>query len=381
MNILLVDDEPIVLESLERLLTTLGSDTWEIVCANSGSTALDVMTTSHVDLIITDMRMPGMDGAALLTAIAARWPQVARIALSAEASQLQAIRAAGVAHQFLGKPCRAETMLAALNRLEGLSIGPEATAVRAIVGAVPRLPVLPTAYAELRRVLADPRGDIREVTEVIRQDPTIVAKVMQLASSSFFFRGSAVADLHGAVSRLGALLITRLVLVEGLLSTISIPARFGYAEEASRFFRAAVVAEAVVAPSARDEATLAVLLCPIGRAVMIAADPTRADEAMELAATARISMMAAERQVFGTCHAAVGGHLISLWGLSPEVAHAVTSQHTPAAYRAGDEALAATFLANRSIRGVELDAGFTAAPGITALVAAWDRHTTRLGEV
>ena len=113
------------------------------MCASSGAKALEVMASTHVDLVITDMRMPQMDGVELLTTTASRWPKIARFALSAEANDLMAIRATGVAHQFLGKPCRANTMLAALNKLDCLSSGSEADAVRALVSAVPRLPALP----------------------------------------------------------------------------------------------------------------------------------------------------------------------------------------------------------------------------------------------
>lgn len=380
MKILLVDDEPIVLESLERLLGSLGSDSWQITCVTSGASALEVLGSNPIDLIISDMRMPGMDGAELLAATAARWPKVARFALSGEVSQFQAIRAAGVAHQFLSKPCRSDAMIAALTRIDGLSSGLEAATVRSIISAAPTLPALPKIYTTLRDYIADPRVNVRTIVEVIRQDPSIAAKIVQLATSSFFFRGSTTTDLAGAIGRLGVPLIARLVLVEGLLAaSAGFPAHLGYAEEARRFFNASVVAEAVVSSKMRLEASLAVLLAPVGRAVMIAADPTRVEEASALAIAEDLSIMEAERRVFGACHAAVGGHLLSLWGIAPSVVSAVALQHTPAAFVDGDEVLAAMFLANRDVRGIALAPELASATGAQALIRDWDRHTLRQG--
>jgi HD-like signal output (HDOD) protein len=370
VNILIVDDEPVVLECLRRVLTSLGSEHWDVVCANSGRHALEVMAAREVDLIITDMRMPGMGGAELLLTTAERWPHITRFALSGDATEVEAIRAAGVAHQFLGKPCRPHLMVSAINQVEGLTVGAEAAAIRAVVSAVPRLPALPSVFLQLRAALADPHHDVRTIADIVRQDPGIAAKIMQLASSSFFFRGSAISDIQAAVGRLGFSLISRLVLVEGLLASGPLAhQRFGYADEARRFFEASMIAEVSVSPSVRDDASLAVLLCPIGRSLMIAADPAAMERAMERGG----SLIEAEREVFGTSHAAIGAHLTSLWGLPPLVSAAIAAQHTPSAYVPRDEVLAAVFLANRDVRGSELPV----TPDMAPVVAAWDRHRAR----
>jgi HD-like signal output (HDOD) protein len=372
MRILLVDDDPSVLESLSRVLTGLASSTWEFTCTNSGSEALAIMAAKTIDVIVTDLKMPRMDGAALLTSVAASWPRVARIALSGDVTEVLAVRAAGVAHQLLAKPCPAHTILAVLDRVDVSGREESMAAARALISTAPDLPALPAVFLELRHILADPRSDSREVARILRQDPIITAKVMQLANSSFFTGGGRISDVASAVSRLGVRTISNFALVEGFASAAKPAARFGFEQNAREFFRMSLVAEATVSSTARDAASLAVLLCPIGKLVMICADPAGVDRVIDLAASASRPLEWAESEVFGASHAMVGSCLLALWGLPPEVTAAVASQ--AASSPSTDEATAATRLAHHSVYGGDLEPG--AVPH--ELAASWKRHASRI---
>lgn len=246
----------------------------------------------------------------------------------------------------------------------------ETQPIRAIVQAVPQLPAIPAMFQTLRRMLADPATGTREVAVTVQQDPAISAKVLQLANSAAFRRGPPTASIEAAVQRLGAALIARLVLVEGVLATHVPVARFKFPAEARAYFLASLVAEAAVSPAARDEASLAVLLCPIGKLVMIAAAPERMEQVMIRSDGDGERAVTEELRLFGTTHAAVGAHLITAWGLPASVAFAVGTQY---AGSSSDEITAATQLATRDVRGIAL------APGrLTTFAAAWDRHRARL---
>ena len=65
MRVLFVDDEPRVLEAIQRMLFDAAGD-WEVTTAASGPEALSILDASRFDVIVTDMRMPGMDGVELL---------------------------------------------------------------------------------------------------------------------------------------------------------------------------------------------------------------------------------------------------------------------------------------------------------------------------
>lgn len=246
----------------------------------------------------------------------------------------------------------------------------ESQPIRAVVQAVPQLPAIPAMFQSLRRLLADPTSDNHEVAVTIQQDPAISAKVLQLANSAAFRRGPVTASIDIAVQRLGSTLISRLVLVEGVLATHVPVARFKFPAEARAYFLASLVAEATVSPAVGDEASLAVLLCPIGKLVMIAAAPEKMEQVMLRADGDGARAVTEELRLFGTTHAAVGGHLIETWGLPQSVAHAVATQY---AGTSTDEITAAVMFATRDIRGTAVPAGHLA-----TFAAAWERQRKRL---
>ena len=101
-RILFVDDERRVLEGLEDLLVRYRHK-WEMVFAVGGAEALEQLQQKPFDVIVTDMRMPGMDGATLLGLVNERYPGTVRIVLSGHFEMEAATRTVPVAHQFLHK--------------------------------------------------------------------------------------------------------------------------------------------------------------------------------------------------------------------------------------------------------------------------------------
>jgi response regulator RpfG family c-di-GMP phosphodiesterase len=102
-TILFVDDEPNILSALQRLFRPLG---YRIFTANGGAPGLELLAREKVDLIISDMRMPEMDGAVFLTQAAQRWPQTLRILLTGYADLSSAVAAVnkGNIYRYLSKP-------------------------------------------------------------------------------------------------------------------------------------------------------------------------------------------------------------------------------------------------------------------------------------
>jgi len=103
VTLLLVDDEANILSSLRRLFRPYG---YKILTASSGREGLEILGTQEVDLIISDMRMPEMDGATFLARAAEQWPDIVRILLTGYADMSATIAAVneGKIYKYFSKP-------------------------------------------------------------------------------------------------------------------------------------------------------------------------------------------------------------------------------------------------------------------------------------
>jgi response regulator RpfG family c-di-GMP phosphodiesterase len=114
-KLLLVDDEESILNSLRRLLR---GQRYEVLLATSGAQALEIMAQQPVDLVMSDARMPNMDGATLLAHIHQHYPDTIRIMLTGYADPSAIIKAIneGQIHRYISKPWHDEEMLLTLRQ-------------------------------------------------------------------------------------------------------------------------------------------------------------------------------------------------------------------------------------------------------------------------
>jgi len=103
-KVLFVDDEPNVTESLKRALR---KEPYEVLSANSAKEALAILARDPVDVVISDEKMPGMQGSEFLAVVCRQYPETIRIILTGHGSMEAAIRAIneGEIYRFLTKPC------------------------------------------------------------------------------------------------------------------------------------------------------------------------------------------------------------------------------------------------------------------------------------
>ena len=102
-TLLFVDDEPGILSALRRLFRPHG---YRILIAESGEQGLAILEENEVDLVISDMRMPVMDGAAFLKQVRQRWPDITRILLTGYADITSTVSAIneGEIYRYIAKP-------------------------------------------------------------------------------------------------------------------------------------------------------------------------------------------------------------------------------------------------------------------------------------
>lgn len=332
-RILFVDDEPSLLEGLRRMLRPQRAR-WEMMFASGGLDALRMLDESPFDIVVTDMRMPVMDGVQLLERVRERFPGMVRIVLSGYSDMGSTLRAVSVAHQFLQKPCDARSLIQAVERACGLTNTHLDNTIRQIVGTIGELPCLSHTAAALMRAIEDPDVPVTKVAEIVGQDVAISAKVMQLVNSAFFGRSQTVTSIASAVTFLGVDVLKQLVVTAEIFRAFQ-PGRsihgFSLARIQSHSHLVAAIAAQLPLPKpAVPAAAVAALLHDAGKLVMASRLPKQCERISRLATAEHLTFLAAEEQVLGASHAEIGAYLLALWGLPAAVVSAVARHHRPA---------------------------------------------------
>ena len=330
-RILFVDDEPGALEGLRFRLHRLSSK-WEIGWAGSALLAIEQMQRQPYDVVVTDLRMPGMDGAQLLEIVSARWPQTIRIVLSGYADRQQTMRVVPLAHQYLSKPCEPKQLEDVIDRclqLYDLLYGPR---LRAIVGGIRKLPTIRRIYSALQGIVQDDKVTVSEVARLVGTDPAIAARVLQIVNSAFFRLARRITKIEQAVSYLGFTVIRNVATSVEIFSQWPSNAS-GHLKQAKLQAHVHAVAAAAgaltVQTSIANDTMLAGLLHDIGYWVLAQECSAELRASAELAAAARIPMHEAESRIIGASHAEIGAYLLGLWGLPYSVIEAVAHHHEP----------------------------------------------------
>ena len=331
-SILFVDDDVPVLSGLRVRLHRLRSK-WDMHFVDSGAKAIQELEKTHFDVVVTDMRMPGMDGAELLRIVSERWPDAVRIVLSGYAELSQVMRLVPYAHQFYSKPCEAgplENLIDRCLQLHELIGDPK---LRAVVGRISKLPAIPRVYSQLQGILANDDVTVHEVAELVASDAAIAAKVLQLVNSAFFRLARRITNIEQAVSYLGFAAIRDMVLSAEVFASWRerrTATKMNVERLQSHVHAVAAAGSALVAgvPSMGD-VPLAGLLHDIGYWVLAYECSAELERSVAMAASQQIPLHEAEIQVIGASHAQIGAYLLGIWGLPYPVIEAVAYHHAP----------------------------------------------------
>jgi len=331
-RVLFVDDEGKALEDL-KIMLQVQEFPWEVAYATSGKSALDLMAEKPFDVIISDIRMPEMDGAALLKIVCERFPGAVRIVVCSQEEMNGALRAVPVAHQFLLKPCDPHMLRVAVERATSLSDVVSNKMLASIVGSVKDLPVLPRTFMALREKLADPNASVKEVVKLVEQDISIAAKILQLVNSAFFGLPREISTMNTAVSYLGIDMLQNLVLSAEVFRVFENAAKlpgFSFEELHEHSQLTAKIASHIPVPAAvHSAAVVAGLLHDVGKLVLATRSPKHFARALECASEEKRPLFAVEQELMGVSHAEVGAYLLGIWGLPCPVVEAVAHHHHP----------------------------------------------------
>jgi HD-like signal output (HDOD) protein/ActR/RegA family two-component response regulator len=325
-RILFVDDDPQLLSGLGKALRK-HRHRWTMVFADSGEAALAEIRRESFDVVVSDMRMPVMDGAELLAQIREQDPTTIRMILSGFSDRNAIVRAQPVAHQFFNKPCQISDLSMAIDRACELRSIFGRPALRAVISELGPLSASPRAYHELAALVGRAEPCVEEIAEVIERDSGLCERVLQVASSSLFRLEHDVRSVGEAVSCLGVETVVGLAL-----------AAHAFALGGARTLPALSLPELehhslAIARAARDQASdsetagdafIAGLVHDIGKLVIAVALPEAHAAISGQLRHPGAPRREIERAVLGTSHAEIGAYLLGLWGLPLPIVDAIT---------------------------------------------------------
>jgi HD-like signal output (HDOD) protein/ActR/RegA family two-component response regulator len=333
-HILFVDDDPDVLDGLRDALRPRRRE-WRMTFVTSGEAALGVLESEPVDVVVSDLRMPRMDGAAVLTAVARLQPDAVRIVLSGHADPETIGRVAAVAHRILVKPSPIDAVVRVIERsCVLLDVTGEVQLIRAAAGAC-ALPSPSSTYVELAELLGRVDVTTEQVAAVLERDIAMVAKVLQLANSAYFGRREPVSSLHDAVTLLGQETLRALAISAEAFQQFHIPApipcfsRNAVQDRSLQVARLAHKLSEGDSDADADDAFAAGLLLDVGLLVLAAHEPEYLGEVLLTAEREGRPVHEVELDRHGITHAEIGAHLLALWGLPHTIVEAVAYHHRP----------------------------------------------------
>lgn len=194
-----VDDEPNILRGLRRLLRSK-RDVWDMVFLEGGEAAIEWLDENEPDAIITDMRMPNVDGAKVLEFAASHKKGRIRIVLSGEADRELTRRTVGRSHLFFSKPCDEVKLIRAIESAFSMSESVLPRSMQQFVSNLTTLPGATATHDALDEAFAAGGGDI---SRVVAHDPALALRVLQLANSSYFGRPADTLSIAAAVNNIG----------------------------------------------------------------------------------------------------------------------------------------------------------------------------------
>ncbi len=331
-RLLFVDDEAMIRDGLRRSLHGMRQE-WEMHFVDGGAAALQALEKEPYDAVISDMRMPQMDGADLLDQVKEKYPDVVRMILSGQSSREAVYRSINPAHQFLSKPCDPQELANRLTQAFAMRDLLANQSVKTLISRLRSIPSLPTLYEEVTAALRSENPSFAKIAKIISKDVGMATKILQLANSAFMGTSGRVSSLVQALTMIGTETVRTLVLSVHVFSQFDgkpqvaalLPALWEHSVGVSSLAQRIAVAEN--SPKAlAEECFTAGLLHDLGKVVLLSELPREYQKIFENNSGVGKDV---ERERLGCTHAEVGAYLMSIWGLPFPLVHAVAFHHCP----------------------------------------------------
>jgi len=338
--ILFVDDEKSVLRSLKRAFLDSG---YQLYFADSGARGLSILKVKNIDLVISDMRMPQMDGYQFLNQVKKDYPQVVRLILSGYTQEDTVYKALidGSAKMYVAKPWDNQKLKSLIAQLLEIRDILQQQRLLEVMNTIDKLPTLPAIYHEIMDLI-EKNADFDKIVAVVEKDPAITAKVLQVANSAYF--RNSTASLKRAAVFIGLMNLKDIVLGCSVLESLDCKAMGEFSIESlwEHYVRSNGLVhnlyERIYGKKVDETSGSAGLLYDVGILVLLRYFPEKFREIISCCRQQPgLGLLAAEGTVMGVTHAQLGAYLLSWWNLPHPIIEATLYHHDPLSESVADQ--------------------------------------------
>jgi len=330
-KILFVDDEVPILKSLNRLFM----DTqYEIFTVQSGKEALEILTTEKIDMVITDMRMPEMDGCQLLQKVKELQPSTLRIILSGYAEKsiiLEALQK-NIAKLYILKPWENDKLILLVDQLFETENILRSSNLLGLINNVDELPTLKSSYLQIMDLI-DSEADLVQIARAIERDHSVATKILHIINSAFY--EVKTGSVKHAIAYLGLSNVRNILLATSIVDSFNMSGIYGTRLEMlwSHAFICSkivnVIYEKLLRKKLSENEASAGLLHNIGIVLLLKLYPEKYIEIFHRAEKENTSLLQIEEEFLNVTHQQTGGYLLRWWELPHPIIEAALYHHTP----------------------------------------------------
>jgi len=330
-RILFVDDEKAILRAVDRLFFDCG---YEVLTAESGEAGLGVLTAGPVDVVVSDIRMPGMDGHQFLRKVKALYPGTTRLILSGYAEESAILNSVvdGSSNMYLLKPWDGQDLKKKIAQiLEARELFNNKTLLD-FANRLDNLSMASGVYDSVVR-LTEQGADMSQIAAAIETDPAVAAAVLRVANSAF--HNVKTGSIAKAITFLGLTVIKTIVLSCSLFNFASIKVPPFSVKKLTRKASMAnrllsLIYSELLKKQVPDTHQTAALLNDIGLLMCLHYFPEQYGLIVrEYALGKEKDFVKLEKDVLGITHQEFGGYLLNWWGLPYPIVETALFHHDP----------------------------------------------------
>ncbi len=326
--IMFVDDEKQILRALNRLFM---DSPYETVFMDSGEDGLAYMQHTPVNLVVSDIRMPGMNGFDFLRHVKEKHPTTMRVALSGYTDSRVIYKALeeNVAKMYMFKPWDNRELLSTIDKMFQLEEVLRDKKIMDLINNLDDLPTIPHLYTRIKTMIQDDE-DVDKIANLIEADQASTAKILRIANSAFY--GAKTGSITQAIMYIGLANVKTIVLSNAVFNTSGV-----LGSRVKQLWQNATLTnritnhlfQRITGKKIPNVFASAGLLHNIGMVILISHFTAVYSEILKQGLDNAADFMEMERRLMGVTHQELGGYLLNWWELPLPIVEAALYHHTP----------------------------------------------------